>query len=360
MSDKKLIGYGADQVSTNGMLGNMAFQSSDSVNIIGGSVSDSVLSPNVFLKNSAQTLTNKLTTAPSTSLSSPFNIPPGVSPTSPENGDIWSTTTGLFARVNNTTYQLNTETPDVIELLLVAGGGGGGSTNTNAQPSAGGGGGAGGALHVKFVPVVGQTYSVEIGNGGPAGTNGANSTFGTYTAVGGGGGVHLGGVNGSNGGSGGGGSSELAGRGTDGQGNNGGNGTGFIGAGGGGAGENGRGINSSNISNGGTGVKFYGKTYAGGGAGGAPRGLGGIGGGADATTSTDWDNGKNGAINTGGGGSGAYANTTSSTYTGGNGGSGVAIIVYPGQPRASGGNIVFSGGMTTHTFTGSGSFIWNG
>lgn len=37
-----------------------------------------------------------------------FTIAPGVAPTSPNNGDIWETSTGLFARVNGSTAQLLT------------------------------------------------------------------------------------------------------------------------------------------------------------------------------------------------------------------------------------------------------------
>jgi hypothetical protein len=44
--------------------------------------------------------------APSTTSSASLRLPNGVAPTTPTNGDIWSTTTDLLARINNTTYSL--------------------------------------------------------------------------------------------------------------------------------------------------------------------------------------------------------------------------------------------------------------
>ncbi len=49
------------------------------------------------------TMTGPLVTAPSTTLNSGFNVPPGVAPTSPINGDVWETAAGIFARVNGAT-----------------------------------------------------------------------------------------------------------------------------------------------------------------------------------------------------------------------------------------------------------------
>jgi hypothetical protein len=42
-------------------------------------------------------------TAASTTGSSGFNIPPGSTPSSPNNGDIWTTSAGMFVRINGTT-----------------------------------------------------------------------------------------------------------------------------------------------------------------------------------------------------------------------------------------------------------------
>ena len=45
----------------------------------------------------------KLQTAASGTASAGFNLLPGVAPTSPVNGDVWSTTTGVFAQINGST-----------------------------------------------------------------------------------------------------------------------------------------------------------------------------------------------------------------------------------------------------------------
>lgn len=50
------------------------------------------------------TMTGPLITAPSTPIQAGFNIPPGVAPTSPNNGDMWSTNGGFFGRANGVTY----------------------------------------------------------------------------------------------------------------------------------------------------------------------------------------------------------------------------------------------------------------
>lgn len=52
------------------------------------------------------TMSGPIITAPSTASNAGLNVPPGVAPTTPNNGDIWSTTTGLYTRVNGSTYNL--------------------------------------------------------------------------------------------------------------------------------------------------------------------------------------------------------------------------------------------------------------
>jgi len=56
----------------------------------------------VCLVNGCQ-LTGELVTAAPTTATSGFRLLPGVSPTSPNNGDMWMTVTGLFIRVNGST-----------------------------------------------------------------------------------------------------------------------------------------------------------------------------------------------------------------------------------------------------------------
>jgi hypothetical protein len=58
---------------------------------------------NTKLNIASPTTTGKLTTAASASGSAGFNIPQGSAPSSPVNGDIWTTSSGLFARIGGGT-----------------------------------------------------------------------------------------------------------------------------------------------------------------------------------------------------------------------------------------------------------------
>ena len=74
-----------------------------------GKVSDSALSSNVVLKNVANTFSgasSKVTVIATSTTSAGLNIPHGTAPTSPANGDVWTTTTGFFARINGATQQM--------------------------------------------------------------------------------------------------------------------------------------------------------------------------------------------------------------------------------------------------------------
>lgn len=53
------------------------------------------------------TLTSKLTTIASATGGAPLNIPQGTAPTTPNNGDIWTTSVSVFARINGATLDLN-------------------------------------------------------------------------------------------------------------------------------------------------------------------------------------------------------------------------------------------------------------
>jgi hypothetical protein len=55
------------------------------------------------------TMTGPLITAASTAIQAGLNLPPGVAPTSPNNGDIWSTAAGFFGQANGVTYGPFTE-----------------------------------------------------------------------------------------------------------------------------------------------------------------------------------------------------------------------------------------------------------
>jgi hypothetical protein len=292
----------------------------------------------------------------------------------------------IFSVVSTDTLVINDSGSDgLVEYLVVAGGGGGGM-------DMGGGGGAGGVLMGRHTVISGDRMTVTVGAGGlgaPGGseqrsdggstqpgahqftisaTNGGNSVFGPYTAIGGG----YGGSSyftytpnlgiGSTGGSGGGtsgysdGSVKAGQAGTADQGNRGGQGGGqYYSGGGGGAGA--PGADSTSTPNGGDGTMcdiLGTDLYWGGGGGGAAYslslggygGLGGGGGGAVGSTiggasalnpgqpggggspssQTNTRGGNAGANTGGGGGGGAHYNATNS---GGEGGSGIVVVRYP-------------------------------
>lgn len=232
-----------------------------------------------------------------------------------------------------------------VDVLVVAGGGGGGA-------DAAGGGGGGGVVYEQNRLVSGAT-TLSVGGGGDGGrketatvaSNGADSTFGSLTAVGGGrGGTYRGG-NGAAGGSGGGGGfdSGNGGAATADQGNSGAASgrnnwcecfiPGPAGGGGGGAGGAGTAGNVSD-GNGGPGrtVSITGSDVAYGGGGGGGRWSvvsaienGGFGGGGRGAGSCGANPSQPGVANTGGGGGGAPAGCQ--TF-GSAGGSGIVVIKY--------------------------------
>jgi len=55
------------------------------------------------INTSGTTVTGYFVTAASATGSAGFNLPPGVAPTSPINGDMWTTNAGLFLQVNGST-----------------------------------------------------------------------------------------------------------------------------------------------------------------------------------------------------------------------------------------------------------------
>jgi hypothetical protein len=76
-------------------------------------------------------------------------------------GSTWATAAGVYSAY----------------YLIVAGGGGGGGT---------GGGGAGGYIENSAPLTPGTTYTITVGSGGSANTNGSNSSAFSITATGGG------------------------------------------------------------------------------------------------------------------------------------------------------------------------------
>src|SRR5207253_2790975 len=59
-----------------------------------------------FLPLSGGTMTGRLTTSTPNSSGSGFNLPQGADPSSPNNGDMWTTAAGLKVRVNGVTVNL--------------------------------------------------------------------------------------------------------------------------------------------------------------------------------------------------------------------------------------------------------------
>jgi len=214
-----------------------------------------------------------------------------------------------------------------VNYLIVGGGGSGGASGIAAA----GGGGGGGML--EGTAAIGANTTLIVGDGGAGvvgtpsnyGNNGQNSTFGSVTADGGGGGGY---DNGLPGGSGGGGGyyAGTGGAGTAGQGYDGGAGGSNPAGGGGGTGEAG---NTDGTAYGGDGrnstIVYPFIPYGGGGGGGYYRGVGlsryfpgGDGGGGEGGSgSTPGTDGL-------GGGSGGLGGGTS-----GDGGSGTVIVAYP-------------------------------
>ena len=241
------------------------------------------------------------------------------------------------------TYTQVFDKATICDILIVAGGGGGGMNS-------GAGGGAGGLILLENIIISAGIYTIKVGRGGAGGTtinqntfaeDGKNSSFGSYTAIGGGAGANSGGSNGRTGGSGGGTGNDMSGNrtggaGTPGQGFKGGDGNhpgGSNRTGGGGGGAGGAGQNSVSASQGGNGgigrnmTSYFGISYgvsgwfAGGGGGGGGQGTGGTGGtGGGGNGGSSNQEGVNGT-----GGGGGAANGNQSTQ-GKKGGSGIVII----------------------------------
>lgn len=65
----------------------------------------------VPLNQAGGTMTGPLRTAPSTINVAGFSVLPGIAPTAPANGDIWSTTAGFYGRINGQTIQFSAGIP---------------------------------------------------------------------------------------------------------------------------------------------------------------------------------------------------------------------------------------------------------
>ena len=261
-----------------------------------------------------------------------------------------------------------------VSYLVIAGGGGGGGSLAGA----GGGGGAGGyrssysgdtnsgrlsSVEDTLGIIVGDNYSVTVGAGAAADTQGNDSVFDSITSLGGGLGGHPTQGLGASGGSGGGhgafsntnyntsNPAGTAGQGFDGGASGGPGSSGGLGGGGGGAGANGEDAQTSGTNHAGYGgnglsssINGSATTRAGGGGGGknvfssGATGLGGSGGGGTGLNINDSAS-KNATVNTGSGGGGAR-----NSVAGGTGGSGIVILRYSNIIT-----ITIGGGLTVST-----------
>lgn len=305
-----------------------------------------------------------------------FKVPVGTTAQRP------ATTSVGMIRYNTTSYSLefydgtnwiNVVSSFISEVLIVAGGGGGGWCF-------GGGGGGGGVIYIPNYAITSKnTINIVVGAGGATsgtstgynkGQNGGNSSFGQLVAIGGGGGGGGCYNNGSSGGSGGGGGGDSAGGWSGGSGSTGQGNSGASNASQGGGGGGGAGAAAVNLSRQGASGALYSitgiqKYYGGGGSGSGSTSLaGGLGGGGIGGIALAPGIGD-GTVNTGGGGGGSIA-SGGSTQSGGVGGSGIVIVKYLGQQRASGGNSIYQitvDGLiyTVHEFinTGTSTFTPN-
>jgi hypothetical protein len=222
---------------------------------------------------------------------------------------------------------------NLIDFLLIAGGGGGAKSSSYGM----GGGGAGGYIYYTGQTIVSGTYSIVVGDVVAAETQGNNSTFSGYTALGGGRGGWTN-VNGSEGGCGGGAGAGVSYTTYGGIGDQ-----GFKG---------GDSIVSQVYAGGGGGIGSAGaNAVPGGGAGGSGKSFSiftgntfGVGGAAGYGST----HGIPGGINTGNGGG---ANET--------GGSGICIVRYTTTdfPNSSGGSASVVGNFTIRTFTANGNLV---
>ena len=99
-----------------------------------------------------------------------------------------------FGTVGNSSFVINSGQFNV-EYLVIAGGGGGGSSGANYCGGGGAGGyrssvigqlTGGGGNAESTLPVITQSYSVTVGDGGGGNTNGGDSVFGSIISTGGG------------------------------------------------------------------------------------------------------------------------------------------------------------------------------
>jgi hypothetical protein len=98
-----------------------------------------------------QFFTGEITTPAASSVTAGFNLPHGVAPTSPVNGDLWTTPAGLFARINTATHTLAyADLSNLTAALGITSGGTGATTAPAALTNLG------------AAPLAGATFTGEV------------------------------------------------------------------------------------------------------------------------------------------------------------------------------------------------------
>jgi hypothetical protein len=79
-------------------LGTMSAQNANSITVTGGSIDNTVIGGTTpaAITGTSITATTQLTLPASTASTAPLHMPYGVAPTSPNNGDVWTASTGLY------------------------------------------------------------------------------------------------------------------------------------------------------------------------------------------------------------------------------------------------------------------------
>lgn len=161
------------------------------------SAAASAASASSRVAKSGDTMTGKLITVASASGGAGLNLPQGAAPSTPGNGDIWTQTTGVFARIAGATFNLLP--PQAVRAFTVSGswtkpafgtwaritaigGGGGGGASNAATTASNGGESAVPVVAVFLLSALPATLTIDVGGGGlgaaaapAAGGNGGNT-----------------------------------------------------------------------------------------------------------------------------------------------------------------------------------------
>jgi len=157
------------QVRLNGVTETLAEQSWVTAQ---GYITSSALTP--YAPLAGATFTGKVNTLTPTTTTAGLNLPHGAAPTTPVNGDLFTTTSGLFARINGTTRQyVDLDGTQTIN---------GSKTFSNANQTIGNSTAAGTIAIGTGATVSGSTRTIQIGINAAAGSTN-NITIGSTTGT---------------------------------------------------------------------------------------------------------------------------------------------------------------------------------